>query len=107
VDSIRNYPNKQILAKEILVETGIIGNVDNSGSGDRSAEQYIDYYFKILDNIYQMASKPAHTKLRGRAIPERFSMTPDRSDAVFVFTTALAACKFLIERINLYINTVK
>jgi hypothetical protein len=107
MDSIRNYPNKQSLAKEILVNTGIIGNVDGSGSGDRSAEQYIDYYFKILENIYQMASKPAHTKLRGQTIPARFSMTPDRSDAVFVLTMALAASKFLIERINLYINTVR
>jgi hypothetical protein len=94
------------LAKELLVDTGIIGNVDNSGSGDRSAEQYIDYYFKILDNIYQMASKPAHTKLRGQMAP-RFSMTPDRADAIFVLTTGLAAAKFLLEKINLYINTVK
>lgn len=78
MDSIRNYPNKQILAKEILVETGIIGNVDSSNSGDRSAEQYMGYYFKILENIYQMASKPAHTKLRGQTTPSRFSMTPDR-----------------------------
>jgi hypothetical protein len=106
LDTLRNYPNKKDLAKEILVQTGIIGNTDASMGGDTSAEQYINYFFKNLENIYQMASKPAHTKLRGQQSPIRFSMMPDRSDAIFVLVSTLSASKFLMAKINAYINTV-
>lgn len=107
LDSLRNYPNKKDLAKEVLVQTGVIGNIDSSLGGDTSAEQYVNYFFKCLENIYQMASKPAHTKLRGQQQPPiQFSMMPDRSDAIFVLTSTLSASKFLLDKISTYVNTV-
>ena len=108
LDSIRNYSNKRDLAKEILVQTGVIGNIDASMGGDTSAEEYIIYFFKSLENIYQMASKPAHTKLRGQQQPPtRFSMMPDRSDAIFILVSTLSVSKFLMAKISTYINTVR
>jgi hypothetical protein len=102
LDSIRNYHNKKDLGKELLVETSIIGNVDPL-AGDLASEDVIDRFLKIMDNVYWIASKPAHTKLKGKS--SRFSMNPDRTDAVFVLTVALASSKFLLQRIEHYIAT--
>jgi hypothetical protein len=104
LDTIRRYQNKKDLGRELLVETSIIGNIDPA-AGDNAAENVITRLLNILEEVYQIASKPVHTTLRGK-IPSRFSMNPDRTDAIFVLTTALAASKFLIERIETYIKTV-
>ena len=104
LDTIRRYQNKKDLGRELLVETSIICNIDPA-AGDNAAENVITRLLNILEEVYQIASNPAHTTLRGK-IPSRFSMNPDRTDAIFVLTTALAASKFLIERIETYIKTV-
>ncbi len=102
--TIRRYQNKKDLGKELLVETSIIGNIDPP-AGDNAALDVITNFLDILENVYQIASKPAHTTLRGKT-PSRFSMNPDRTEAIFVLTTTLAASKFLIERIETYVKTV-
>ncbi|MFL6495389.1 MAG: hypothetical protein ACJ703_03070, partial [Nitrososphaera sp.] len=102
LDAIRNYSNRKDLGRELLVDTGIIGNVDPQG-GDNAAADVIDRFLKIMDNAYWIASKPAHTKLKSG---QRFSMDPDRTDAILILTVALATSKFLLERIEHYINTV-
>jgi hypothetical protein len=104
LDSIRDPQNKKELGKELLVETSIIGNVDPP-AGDLAAKDVIDKFLKIMDNAYWIASKPAHTKSKDKP-PKRFSMNPDRTDAIFVLTVGLASCKFLLERIEHYIATV-
>jgi hypothetical protein len=88
----------------LLFETSIIGNLDPA-AGDNAAENVITSLLNILEESYQIANKPAHTTLRGK-IPSRFSKNPDRTDAIFVLTTALAASKFLIERIETYVTTI-
>lgn len=45
-DSIRDLQNKKELGKELLVETGIIGNVDPS-AGDLAAEEVIDKFLNF------------------------------------------------------------
>jgi hypothetical protein len=104
LDAIRNYPNKKDLGKELLVETSIIGNVDQY-AGDRAAEDIIDKFLKIMDNAYWIASKPAHTRAKGKSA-QRFSMNPDRTEAILVLNIGLATTKFLLERIEHYIITV-
>jgi hypothetical protein len=102
LDSIRNYKNKNDLGKELLVETGIIGNTDPN-AGNLASGDVMDKFFKIMDNAYWIASKPAHTKLKGSSL--RFSMNPDKTEAIFVLTVALASARFLIQRIEHYIAT--
>jgi hypothetical protein len=104
LDSLRNYKNKSDLGKELLVETSIIGNIDPSG-GDFAAAEVIVNFSNILDNTYWIASKPAHTKLQKKP-QKRFSMDPDRADALLVLTIALASSKYLLQRIEHYITTV-
>jgi hypothetical protein len=103
LDTIRKYPKKKDRGRELLVETSIIGNLDPS-AGDNAAEDVITNFLNIMENVYQIASKPAHTTLRGKAA-HRFSINPDRSEANLVLTTALAASKFLLERIEIYVKT--
>ena len=102
LDSIRNYNNKKDLGKELLVETGIIVNI-NPPAGDLASEDVMDKFFRIMDNAYWIASKPAHTKLKGSSL--RFGMNPDRTDAILVLTVALAYAKFLLQRIDHYMAT--
>lgn len=64
LDAIRNYSNKRDLGGELLVETSIIGNIDPH-AGDLAAEDVIDKFLKMMDNAYWIASKPAHTRLKG------------------------------------------
>jgi hypothetical protein len=94
LDSIRNYNNKKDLGKELLVETGIIVNI-NPPAGDLASEDVMDKFFRIMDNAYWIASKPAHTKLKGSSL--RFGMNPDRTDAILVLTVALASAEFPLQ----------
>ena len=107
VDSIRSYlpGHKQDLGREIFIDTGIIVNIDTPG-GDRAAEDIIERIGNILENVYQIASKPAHTKTRPKSgqAQLRFSMNPDSSDSEFVLTLALASAKYLIQKIEVVIS---
>jgi hypothetical protein len=104
LDTIRKYSNKKDLGKELLIYTGIIRNIDSS-RGDIAGEDVMNNFFEILDKVYQIASKPAHTKGKGKS-GGSFAMNPDKAEAVYVLTMGLAASKFLLERIETYIMTI-
>lgn len=55
-----------------------------------------------MDKAYWIASKPAHAKLKKSG--DKFS--PDRSEALLVLVVGLAVFRFLLERIDCYIETV-
>lgn len=101
LEPISKYENKKDLGKELLVETSIIGNIDPN-AGDTAAEEVICNFMRIMDNTYWIASKPAHTKLKKSG--DKFSMHPDRSEALLVLVVGLAAFRFLLERIDFYID---
>jgi hypothetical protein len=103
LDAISKYKKKRDLGKDLLVETSIIGNID-ANAGDTAAEEVICNLIGIMDNVYSIASKPAHKKLKKSS--GKFSMHPDRSEALLVLVVGLAAFRFLLERIDCYIETV-
>jgi len=57
-----------------------------------------------LENIYQIASKPAHTKPRQGQPQLRFKFIPVSSDAEFVLTLGLGSAKYIMAKIQAYIN---
>jgi hypothetical protein len=103
LEPISKYKNRQDLGKELLVETSIIGNLD-ANAGDTAAKEVICNFMRIMENAYWIASKPAHAKLQKSG--DRFSMHPDRSEALLVLVVGLAAFRFLLERIGCYVETV-
>jgi hypothetical protein len=105
VDSIRSNVknNRIIISKELFIDTGIITNID-PGGGDKAAEEIIEKVGDIMESIYQIASKPAHTKPRKGQPQLRFNISPEEADAQFVLVVGLASSKYLIEKINNYIN---
>jgi hypothetical protein len=104
LDAIRKYSNKKDLGKELLIQTRIIDNIDSS-AGDIAAEEVMNDFFEILEKVYHIASKPAHTKGKGKS-GGSFAMNPHKAEAVYVLTMGLAASKFLLERIETYIMTI-
>lgn len=98
LDSIRKYNFKKQIGKELLIKPGIIGNVDPSG-GDIAAEEVIDDFFRIMDHIYQIVSKPGH-KITRKPHSLKFNMSPDRAETIFCLTVSLSSAKYLFEKIN-------
>ena len=107
LDSIRSYLplHKEDLGREIFIDTGTIVNIDKPG-GDKAAEDIIEKIGNILENVYQLASKPAHTKTKPKSGQSqlRFSMHPDSNDSEFVLILALESAKYLIQKIEVAIN---
>jgi hypothetical protein len=103
VDAMRKYiqKNKTELAKEIFIDTGVIANVD-PGGGDKAAEDVVEKFGVIMENIYQISSKPAHVTHRPGQPPGRFNFVPESSDAEFVLTIALASARYLMDKIEAY-----
>lgn len=102
LDSIRKYSNKKQLGKTILIDNGIIGNIDTGGA-DIAAEEIMDDLFSIMDKIYQIVSKPGHTQTRKsqqNPKPLKFTVAPDKEETLFCLTVSLAALKYLLERLK-------
>ncbi|MGH9963999.1 MAG: hypothetical protein ACRD5E_04100 [Nitrososphaeraceae archaeon] len=106
VDTLRIYlknpVHKRDLAKELFVDPGVVSNIDPTG-GDKAAEDLIEKFVNILENLYQIASKPAHTMLRpNKGGPLRFRFNPDLSDAEFALQIGLSSAKYLISKCRTY-----
>ncbi|MGB6593220.1 MAG: hypothetical protein WBE68_17110, partial [Candidatus Nitrosopolaris sp.] len=57
---VKNTSNKKNLAKEIFIDVGVITDIDPTGA-EIPAEDVIEKFGNILECIYQISSKPAHT----------------------------------------------
>jgi len=65
----------------------------DTNAGDIASEEVI---CGIIDNAYWITGKPAHTKLKKSG--GKFSMCPDRSEALPVLVVGLAAFRFLLRK---------
>jgi hypothetical protein len=106
VDTLRIYlkdpVHKKELAKELFVDPGVLNNIDSTG-GDIAAEDVLEKIGNILENLYQIASKPAHTMSRPtKGVPLRFRFNPDKSDAEFALQIGLSSAKYLISKCRTY-----
>jgi hypothetical protein len=106
VDTLRIYlkdpVHKKDLAKELFVDPGVVTNIDATG-GDKAAEDLIEKFENILENLYQIASKPAHPMSRpNKGKPLRFRFNPDLSDAEFALQIGLSSAKYLISKCRTY-----
>jgi hypothetical protein len=50
----------------------------------------------IMENIYEISSKPAHTGLKKGGL--KFDTSPDREDALFVFESSLCLLEYFMEK---------
>jgi hypothetical protein len=100
---IKNLNNKQNLAKEIFIDTGVITYIDPTGAAV-AAEDVIEKFGNMLENLYQISSKPAHTTPKQSQPQKRFKFSPGSSDAEFVLTLGLASAKYIMEKIQEYFN---
>jgi hypothetical protein len=106
VDSLRIYlkdpAHKKDLAKELYVDPGIVSNIDPTG-GDSAAEDLLEKLGNIVENLYQIASKPAHPMLRPKkGATLRFRFSPDLSDAEFALQIGLSSAKYLVSKCRTY-----
>lgn len=99
----KNPSNKKNLAKEIFIDSGVITDIDPTGA-TLAAEEVIQKFCEILENIYQIASKPAHTKPRSGQPQAKFKFTPESSDAEYVLTLGLVSAKYMMAKIQAYLN---
>ena len=101
--SFANNPsNKKNLAKEIFIDAGEIIGIDPKG-GTQAAEEVIQR-FDILETLYQIASELAYTKPRQGQPQLKFKFIPKNSDAEFVLTLDLGSAKYIMAKIQAYIN---
>ena len=80
---VKNTSNKKNLAKEIFIDVGVITDIDPTGA-EIPAEDVIEKFGNILECIYQISSKPAHTKPKPSQPQLKFKFSPESSDAEFV-----------------------
>lgn len=102
LDSIRKFSDKKQLGKILLIDNGIVGNIDPEGRYI-AAEEIMDDLFSIMDKIYQIVSKPGHTQTRKsqqHPKPLKFTVAPDREETLFCLTVSLATLKYLLNRIK-------
>lgn len=108
VESLRSYANnlsnKKNLAKEIFLDTGVLTDIDPSGA-TQAAEEVIERFCGILEHVYQIASKPAHTKPRKGQPQKKFRYIPESSDAEYVLTLGLGSAKYIMTKIQAYIDS--
>lgn len=76
----------------------------NSDKAEKAAEDVIEKFWNILENVYQISSKPAHTKPKPGQPQLSFNISPESSDAEFVLTLGLASAKYMLDKIEAYIN---
>jgi hypothetical protein len=108
------YQNKANLAKELFIDTGVIRDI-NQGGANIAAEDVCEKLGNILEGIYLISSKPAHTMPQTGQTQAGFNFNPDRSDAEFVLIMGLTSAKYLLNKItnptlmilnpNLYLQT--
>ncbi|MGB6531166.1 MAG: hypothetical protein WBF33_23910 [Candidatus Nitrosopolaris sp.] len=91
--------NKENLAKELFIDTGVISDIDFGGA-KIAAEDVLEQFGKILQSIYLISSKPAHTTPQKGQPQLGFNFLPDRSDAEFVLTMGLTSAKYLLNKIT-------
>lgn len=93
------YQNKANLAKELFIDTGVIRDI-NQGGANIAAEDVCEKLGNILEGIYLISSKPAHTMPQTGQTQAGFNFNPDRSDAEFVLTMGLTSAKYLLNKIT-------
>jgi hypothetical protein len=95
LDSIKNFLVTTVNAKEFLVDSRTFMDRD-SGGGEKAALEVIGRIRSIMEHIYEISSKPAHTGLKKKGL--RFEMSPDREDALFVFESSLCLLEYFMEK---------
>jgi hypothetical protein len=95
LDSIRNLQISPTNAKQFLVDSKTFVDRD-VGGGEKAALEVIGRLKEIMEHIYKISSKPAHTGLEKRGL--KFEMNPDREDALFVFESSLCILRYFIEK---------
>lgn len=99
LDSILNFQSKSDLAKELFIDTGIIRDVD-PGAALEASEEIIEDIWESFRNLHDIDSKPLHTTTKTRKNKLSFTMSPEKADAEYVLTEALAKAKYLNTRIE-------
>jgi hypothetical protein len=94
-DSIKNFTVTTVNAKEFLVDSRTFMDRD-SGGGEKAALEVIARIKSIMEHIYEISSKHAHTELKKGGL--RFEMNPAREDALFVFESSLCLLEYFVEK---------
>ncbi|MGC1132865.1 MAG: hypothetical protein WA941_08580 [Nitrososphaeraceae archaeon] len=95
LDSIKNFSITPVNAKEFLVDSMTFMDRD-SGGGEKAALEVMGRIKDIMENIYEISSKPAHTGLKKGGL--KFDMSPGREDALFVFESSLCLLEYFMEK---------
>jgi hypothetical protein len=65
------------------------------GGGEKASLEVTGRIKDIMEQIYKISSKAAHTELERGGL--KFKMNPDR-DALFVFESSLCILKYFVEK---------
>ena len=95
LDSIKNFEINPTVAKQFLVDSGTFSDRD-VGGGEKASLEVTGRIRDIMEQIYKISSKAAHTELERGGL--KFEMNPDREDALFVFESSLCILKYFVEK---------
>ena len=95
LDSIKDISIRSTTGRDFLVLSGTVSDLD-PGTGDKAPNDIIGRIKSIIEQIYKISSKPAHTTLE--KTKQRFTLMPDREDALFVLESSLCILKYLIDK---------
>ncbi len=66
------------------------------GGGEAAALEIMGRIKSIMENIYKISSKPAHTELERGGL--KFEMNTDKEDALFVFESSVCLLTYFLEK---------
>lgn len=95
LDSVKGISITSTTGRDFLVLSGTVSDLD-LGTADKAANDIVGRIKDIMEQIYKISSKPAHTTLERSKL--RFTLIPDREDALFVLESSLCILKYLIDK---------
>ena len=95
LDSIKNLQISPTNAREFLIDSKTFVDIDVGGGQKAGLELFARLKY-IIEHVYKIASKTAHTELERKGL--RFEMIPDREDALFLFESSVCILEYFIEK---------
>jgi hypothetical protein len=93
LDSFKDFQLNPSISGKFLLDTKTFKDID-PGGGQIASEEVMGRIKGIVKNVYMMASKSLHTENEGT----RFSMEPDREDALLMLEISLSLYNYFVEK---------
>jgi hypothetical protein len=106
-DKFKDQNNLVTLADLLFLQPNIISDIPNNPSGKKIiAEEYITHIADLINLIFKMCSKAAHTMTRPikGLITSNFEMNPGIEEIEFLLVTILGLKAYLLKRIQSFYN---